>query len=88
MSDKPHRKPHYRLEQLDGEVLLLHPGKTRTMCLNTTAALVWRLCNGEHTTAEIVKLLQEAFSNADGSIVADVEETLQCLLDHQAIEFM
>ncbi len=87
ITKKPRHKPNHRLERLDGEILLAHPGTTKTIYLNPTAALVWQLCNGQHTTAEIAELLQDAFPDAEGSIVDEVEVTLQRLLEHEAIEF-
>jgi hypothetical protein len=86
MRNRPRHKPNYRLEKLDGEILLTHPGTTKTIYLNHTAVLVWQLCTGQYTTTEIAQLLQDAFPDADASIADQVEETLQHLLDHQAID--
>ena len=84
---KPRHAPDYRLEEIDGEILLSHPAMTKTIYLNETASLIWQLCNGQYTTAEIAELLQDAFPDAEGSIVDEVEVTLQRLLEHEAIEF-
>ena len=85
---RPRHAPGYRLEQLDGEVLLAHPATTRTIYLNETAVLIWRLCDGRHTPAEITELLQEAYPDAAAAIADDVEATLQHLREAAAIEFV
>ena len=85
---KPRHTPGYQLEQLDGEVLLAQPATTRTIYLNETAFLIWRLCNGQHTTVEITQLLQAAFPDAAATIADDVETTLRHLLESAAIEFV
>ncbi len=84
---RPRHKPSYRLEELDGEILLAHPAMTKTIYLNETAALIWQLCNGQRTTAEIAELLQEAFPDADGTIAEEVDVTLRRLLELEVIEF-
>jgi hypothetical protein len=56
--DRPIRKADYRLEQLDNELLLYHPSDTKILYLNQSASLVWGLCDGEHSVAEIIDLLQ------------------------------
>lgn len=51
----------FKLEEIDGELLLYRPSDTRAVYLNQTAALVWRLCNGERRIEEIVNLLTENY---------------------------
>ncbi|MGE4055263.1 MAG: PqqD family protein, partial [Vicinamibacterales bacterium] len=57
----PSRVEHFSLERLDNEILLYHPGLTKAIHLNETAALVWELCDGQRSIAEIGTLLGEAF---------------------------
>ena len=84
---RPYRNPDYRLETIDGELLLFHPEKTKIMYCNETASLIWQLCNGQHTTQEIVDLLTNAFPEAAASIPDDVENTLDEFRQHGAIKF-
>lgn len=87
-SKNPKQRPDFRLEPLDGELLLYHPGQTQIMYCNDTASLVWQLCNGQHSVPEIIKLLSEAYPEAADAIAADVESTLQQFAEHGAIEFV
>ena len=83
----PRQSSDYRLEAIDGEVLLYHPERTKTLYLNETASLVWNLCSGERTADEIVRLLEEAFPDAEATVSHDVEQALRRLHEHKAIEY-
>jgi hypothetical protein len=83
----PRQAPDFRLEALDDELLLYHPGSTKIMACNQTASLVWHLCDGERSGAEIVSLLQNAYPDTADSITADVAATLQQFAEHGAIEW-
>lgn len=85
---RPLRQPDYRLEKLDNEILLYHPGKTRALYLNEMASVVWELCNGERTTHEITELLREAFPEAAATIADEVESTLRTFTEHEAVAFI
>jgi hypothetical protein len=85
--DRPRRSEGYRVEALDDEILLYHPGQTRVIALNPTAALLWNLCDGSRTTGEIVAALREAYPEAAAEIPGDVEELIATFKEHGAIEF-
>ena len=85
-SDKPCREPDYRLESIDDELLLYHPGETKMLYCNQTASLIWGLCDGSRTVEEITYLLCEAFPDAADTIPADVEATLEQFHQHGAIK--
>ena len=84
--DRPIRKADYRLEQLDNELLLYHPSDTKILYLNQSASLVWGLCDGEHSVAEIIDLLSQAYPEAAASIPDDVHAALTEFLDSGCIE--
>lgn len=86
--ERPRRRPDYRLEELDGEVLIYHPTETTVVYCNQTASLIWHLCDGTHTAAEISALLCDAFPEASTSIPDDVTTTLHTLTQHQVIEWI
>jgi hypothetical protein len=86
-SPKPQRKSDFRLELIDGELLLFHPGQAKIFYCNQTASLIWQLCDGRHTLQEIVTLLNAAFPEAAETIAADVETTLRQFQQHGAIEW-
>ena len=81
----PRRKPDYRLEQIDDELLLYHPGQTQILYCNQTASLIWHLCDGRLTAQEIIDLLRAAFPDAHQTIAADVTTTLQQFQQYGAI---
>ncbi|MGO9357552.1 MAG: PqqD family protein [Xanthobacteraceae bacterium] len=70
---------HVETELVDNEVLLFHPRQTAAVYLNATAAMVWGLCDGVRTVADIIALLEGAYPDAGASIVADVEDAFQSL---------
>lgn len=81
----PRANTEFSLEEIDDELLLYHPAKTKAVYLNETAALVWQLCDSKRSVAEIVSLLQENYPESE-TIQSDVEQTLQQLADNGAIE--
>ena len=88
MLDRPRRKSDYRLEELDGELLIYHPTESNVVYCNQTASLIWHLCDGTHTAAEISALLSDAYPEAAASIPIDVESTLRTLTQQQVIEWV
>ena len=84
---KPKTIDDFQLEEIDGEVLLYSPKATRSIYLNPSASLIWRLCTGEFSTQEIVESLQEQFPEQAESIADDVMTTLDQFIESQAIEF-
>lgn len=83
----PRQVSGFSLQRLDDDMLLYHPGLTRTLHLNDTAALVWQMCDGTRAIDVIVQTLQEAFPEHREQIALDVPATLQQLERDGAIEF-
>jgi hypothetical protein len=77
LDSKPRRKTDYRLEQLDGEMVLYHPSETKILYFNQTASLIWQLCDGERSAAEMIRLLSESYPESAGEIAGDVQSTLE-----------
>jgi pyrroloquinoline quinone biosynthesis protein D len=67
------------IEEMDGEVLLYKTGTHKAVYLNETAALVWKLCDGERTVGDIAKLLADSFPNC-GTLEQDVQKAMETLL--------
>ena len=82
----PQVKSNFELEEIDGELLLYSPQSTRSIYMNSTASIIWRLCDGKLTVGEIVSLLKEAFPEAEGSIQQDVEDSINLFVSNKAIE--
>jgi hypothetical protein len=76
----------FLIEQMDGEVVLLHPGRNLIIHSNETAALVWKLCDGAHTVDEIVGILAAAYPDARARIAAEVPVTIQKLRAKGALD--
>ncbi len=88
LSCRPRQTPDFRLEQLDGELLLYHPGQTSIMYCNQTASLIWGLCDGQRSVQDIIALLSAAYEPAAASVAADVEATLDQFHQHGAIGYV
>jgi hypothetical protein len=88
LESKPQRKTDYRLEQLDGEMILYHPSETKILYFNQTASLIWQLCDGERTPAEMIRLLSESYPESAGEIADDVQSTLQQFEEQGCVELV
>ena len=77
--------PDFQIQELDGEVVLLHPVRNTILHLNPTGALVWNLCNGVRTVDEIVLLLGETYPEAKQEIARDVPEIIIQFAAHGAL---
>ena len=75
----PTRSDDFVLEELDGDLLLFNPQNGRLLELNSTAALVWQLCDGARTLSEIETLLAELYPDAAPAIAADLPNILSNL---------
>lgn len=83
----PQPSPDFQLEEIDGELLLYHPGKTVTVYLNHTASLIWQLCDGKRNTDDIYTLLKQTFPDV-ASLEDDIESTLGDFESHDAIRYL
>lgn len=75
----------YDIEEMDGEVVIYHPATEAIYYCNATAALIFRLCDGQRDLGSIVKLLQEAYPEAASQIERDVLTTIDELSRHGAL---
>jgi hypothetical protein len=60
---------HVLVEDLDGETLVYDLRTHDAHCLNPSAALVWRKCDGRTTVREMVPLLAESGLPEDETVV-------------------
>jgi len=84
----PKQKSDYYLEAFNDELLLYHPGNNKIYQLNGTTALIWQLCNGRRTVAEIVDLLADAYPMASTVLVRETDTMIQQLATQGVIEFV
>ena len=75
----------YRIEEMEGEILLFHPKSTATVYMNQTAALVWQLCDGNRSVADIVSILTQSFPDEDSRINSDVLSALDMFQNQGAL---
>ncbi len=81
----PRQNVDFRLEQMDDEQLLYNPLQTKTIYLNSSAALIWGLCDGNNNIGEIISLLKDSFPEAGDQIKSDVLNSIDELVRNQAI---
>jgi hypothetical protein len=55
----PARKADLVIQEVEGETLVYDLKSHKAHCLNPTAALVWKLCDGRRTAAQIAQKLEE-----------------------------
>jgi len=76
----------FQVETLDGEVVLLHPARNIIVHSNATATLIWKLCNGQNTVEDIIRILGAAYPDARAQIKKDVPETIQKLMEQGVLD--
>lgn len=66
------------IENLPGEVLVFDSERDRAHCLNQTAALVWKYCDGKTTVSEMARNLERDLNspNVDERMVSYALEQL------------
>jgi hypothetical protein len=84
----PRQNPDYRLELLDGELLLYHLTETKILYCNPTASLIWQVIDGQRSLADIIHLLSESYPESAQEIAADVPETVQQFVQQGCIEIV
>jgi hypothetical protein len=72
-------RPGCALEEMDGELLVYVEDREQVIHFNQTAALVWRLCDGSRTVADVVALLVDAYPDAP-AVRDDVRDTIARLV--------
>ncbi len=79
-SSVPERRPGFRLEILDDEIILLHPTDGTIVQCNQTAGIVLQLCDGSRSMSEITDLVSDAFPASKDSVADDVQAILSSLV--------
>lgn len=85
---KPKRKQEGVIEQdIGNEVVLRNSDEKTIHVLNTTAKIIWELCDGEHTVEDIEHKLRERFSIPDNvNVLDDILNTLNALSEKGMLE--
>ncbi|MCB8983021.1 MAG: PqqD family protein [Ardenticatenaceae bacterium] len=87
LQQRPLPAPGYHIESLDGELLLFNPASDQILQTNQSGALVWQLCDGRRTIADITALLAAAYPDAAAAITDDVPAILAGFARHGAIHW-
>jgi len=86
----PHQVAGYQASEAGGSeasLLVSHPARQQALQLNPSAAVIWGLCDGQRTVAEMAGLLREAYPDQAAAIDADVLQALLALTEYGAIEW-
>ena len=73
--------PHIVETELGDEISVYNGVHESALVLNTTAADVWRLCDGQHTIPDIVALISRAYGQDPSLIRDDVVRTIRSFAD-------
>ena len=84
----PTQKRGVNIEEMDGELLLYHQGTRKSIHLNESAAVVWKLCDSQRTVQQIIDVLAEAYPDARSRIQSDVWYSINGLLREGALRLM
>lgn len=71
--------------EVEDELVVYHEERGRGFFFNSTAHLVWRLCDGERSVGEISTLLREAYPRAE-ELERDVEVALERFLREDLLQ--
>ncbi|MBE0582792.1 MAG: pyrroloquinoline quinone biosynthesis peptide chaperone PqqD [Desulfofustis sp.] len=71
----------YFLDTLEGEHTVHHQTLPTSLYLNDSAMVIWRLCDGKRTVADIIDLLTEAYPENRKEIDQSVKELVDVLVN-------
>jgi hypothetical protein len=75
-------EPDYLLERMDNEVTVYHPTLTTSLYLNETGGLIWELCDGQRSTADIIDILGEIYQESRQQVAEDVMNIIARLVEN------
>jgi pyrroloquinoline quinone biosynthesis protein D len=82
---KPKRRDDIRSEDVANEAVLYDPTRGQAVYLNDTAAIVWKLCDGTRTVAEMTELLAKELGDPDGRIAPDVAAAVETFAEAKLV---
>ena len=81
-------QPDYLLERIDNEITVYHPTLTTSFFLNETGALIWALCVGTRSVAEIIRTLGDLYPESREQIATDVTDLVTALVTRDIAELV
>ncbi len=79
-NDVPLQVGSFILEELDGQLMIFDEDSGRIVEVNQSAALLWQLCDGNHSLSELGDLIAAAYPNAAAEIRQDIPRIVQQLV--------
>lgn len=83
----PKQVSDIQIETFGDGVLLYHQTIREAAYLNNSAAVIWTLCDGNNSMADIENTLKNAYPEGKDSIREDISRTLEKLQQKHVIEF-
>lgn len=84
-SSIPKHNPEFHLQQQDNEFQILNATQQNSIFINDTAAIIWQMCTGENSIADIKVLLNDTYPDMREEIDSGVESALEILVSHKAL---
>ena len=81
-------QPDYLLERIDNEITVYHRTRTTSFFLNETGALIWALCDGTRSVAEIIRTLGDLYPESRAQIATDVTDLVTALVTRDIAELV
>ncbi len=83
----PKQVSDIKIETFGDGVLLYKETVREAAYLNNSAAIIWALCNGTNSIADIEKTLVKSYPDGKDSIPKDINVILERLQQKDVIEF-
>jgi hypothetical protein len=81
----PRRSARALAQGLNGELVLVHVDTGMYYTLNEVGSLVWELCDGSLTVAEVVARVCDEFDAPAAEVTSDVLELVEHLADEKLL---
>jgi hypothetical protein len=82
----PRRKDGLHVREIEGETVVLDPGRELLHSLNATAAFIFAAIDGRRSIAEIARELSESFDVDVQTAERDTREVLRQLVERSLVE--
>lgn len=76
----PQKNTNFELTELEDEIILFSVQHEKAVYFNPTAQLIWHLCDGQQSIAEIIEGLQEQYPdevNIENQISFAIEKMIE-----------
>jgi PqqD family protein of HPr-rel-A system len=83
---KPRARAELTVAEIDGEAVVYDPVPTKLHYLNHSAALIFGLCDGRTTIAEMAEAIGEAYEMDPGELEGQMRPLLKELQDRGLVE--